>query len=106
MFPIFQIHVCELLWMLPGGSGLFYADFLLEPQAVEAVREFCRRFNQPCARNPDGTARMPTVDTLKDDMETMAPEALVAVWCAMMQELDAAGLFLSTRHENMAGHRH
>jgi len=101
-FPIFQIRICELLWMLSGGkSGLFYDDFLLEPQTAEAVGEFCRRFNQPYAQNPDGTVRMPTVDTLKDDMETMPPEELEMVWHVLVQELDAINLFRGTRYENM-----
>lgn len=101
-FPIFQIRICELLWMLSGGkSGLFYDDFLLEPQTAEAVGEFCRRFNQPYAQNPDGTVRMPTVDTLKDDMETMPPGELERVWHILVQELDAINLFRGTRYENM-----
>jgi len=101
-YPIFQIRICELLWMLSGGkSGLFFDDFLLEPQAAEAVGEFCRRFSQPYAQNPDGTVLLPTVDTLKDDMETMPPEELERVWHILVQELDAINLFRGTRYENM-----
>src|SRR5574344_2095429 len=82
-------------------SGLFYDDFLLEPQTAEAVGEFCRRFNQPYAQNPDGTVRLPTVDTLKDDMETMSPGELERVWHILVQELDAINLFRGTRYDNM-----
>ena len=101
-FPIFQIRICELLWMMSGGkSGLFFDDFLLEPQTAEAVGEFCRRFNHPYAQNPDGTVHMPTVDTLKDDMETMPSGELERVWHILVEELDAINLFRGTRYENM-----
>ena len=68
-FPIFQIRVCVLLWMLPGGkSGLFFDDFLVDPQVTEAIGQFCQIMGQPCARHLDGTARMPTADSLKDEL--------------------------------------
>ena len=101
-FPILQVRVCELLWMMSGGkSGLFFADFLVEPQVAEAIGQLCLALGQPCAQNQDGSARMPTIDTLKDDMETMPPEELAEAWRVLVRELDEINLFRGTRHGNM-----
>lgn len=72
----FQLRVCELFWMLTGGmSGLYYEDFLMAPEAVDAISSFCAKFCKiPCDENKQFP--LPTINTLQDDMEHMDPLAL------------------------------
>lgn len=101
-YPAPLLRLCELFWMLIGGvSGLDYDGFLLSPQVIEDLGAFLHGQGLAVERDGDGMFPMPSVDTLKDDMENIPPDRLAGVWRTLVRELDRLGMFRGTRFDNM-----